>query len=134
MYFFQICNQHNAEAPNLEQALHRMAQTEPNLDHDISWLLLPSYWAKMVVALISFLCFANSYDGDFVFDDSEAIINNKVCLSSFPPCTLTEMVIGQEIMRTFDLSRPKIFILVKSFLLIFFFLTSLLCFVLLVFF
>ncbi|XP_076217668.1 protein O-mannosyl-transferase TMTC4 isoform X4 [Aptenodytes patagonicus] len=54
-----------------------MAQTEPNLDHDVSWFLLPSYWAKMVVALISFLCFANSYDGDFVFDDSEAIINNK---------------------------------------------------------
>lgn len=58
-----------------------MAQTEPNLDHDISWFLLPSYWAKVVVALISFLCFANSYDGDFVFDDSEAIINNKVCVS-----------------------------------------------------
>uniref|UniRef100_A0A674GQ59 dolichyl-phosphate-mannose--protein mannosyltransferase n=1 Tax=Taeniopygia guttata TaxID=59729 RepID=A0A674GQ59_TAEGU len=54
-----------------------MAQMEPNLDHDVSWFLLPSYWAKMVVALISFLCFANSYDGDFVFDDSEAIINNK---------------------------------------------------------
>uniref|UniRef100_A0A803Y2E8 Uncharacterized protein n=1 Tax=Meleagris gallopavo TaxID=9103 RepID=A0A803Y2E8_MELGA len=54
-----------------------MAQTEPNLDHDISWFLLPSCWAKTVVALISFLCFANSYDGDFVFDDSEAIINNK---------------------------------------------------------
>lgn len=61
-----------------------MAQTEPNLDHDVSWFLLPSYWAKMVVALISFLCFANSYDGDFVFDDSEAIINNKVCRSSPP--------------------------------------------------
>ncbi|NXU90061.1 TMTC4 protein, partial [Xiphorhynchus elegans] len=73
----QIFNQHNAEALNLEQAFYRMAQTEPNLDHDVSWLLLPSYWAKMVVALISFLCFANSYDGDFVFDDSEAIINNK---------------------------------------------------------
>uniref|UniRef100_A0A8C5TRX0 dolichyl-phosphate-mannose--protein mannosyltransferase n=1 Tax=Malurus cyaneus samueli TaxID=2593467 RepID=A0A8C5TRX0_9PASS len=54
-----------------------MAQMEPNLDHDVSWFLLPSHWAKMVVALISFLCFANSYDGDFVFDDSEAIINNK---------------------------------------------------------
>uniref|UniRef100_A0A8C3CIE9 dolichyl-phosphate-mannose--protein mannosyltransferase n=1 Tax=Cairina moschata TaxID=8855 RepID=A0A8C3CIE9_CAIMO len=54
-----------------------MAQAEPNLDHDISWVLLPSHWAKIVVALISFLCFANSYDGDFVFDDSEAIINNK---------------------------------------------------------
>uniref|UniRef100_A0A8C4V8E1 dolichyl-phosphate-mannose--protein mannosyltransferase n=1 Tax=Falco tinnunculus TaxID=100819 RepID=A0A8C4V8E1_FALTI len=73
----QIYNQHNAEGLNLEQAFHRMAQTESNLDHDVSWFLLPSYWAKMVVALISFLCFANSYDGDFVFDDSEAIINNK---------------------------------------------------------
>ncbi|KAJ7425150.1 Transmembrane and TPR repeat-containing protein 4 [Pitangus sulphuratus] len=72
-----IFNQHNAEALSLEQAFHRMAQTEPNLDHDVSWFLLPPYWAKMVVALISFLCFANSYDGDFVFDDSEAIINNK---------------------------------------------------------
>uniref|UniRef100_A0A8B9QQE5 dolichyl-phosphate-mannose--protein mannosyltransferase n=1 Tax=Apteryx owenii TaxID=8824 RepID=A0A8B9QQE5_APTOW len=54
-----------------------MAQTEPNLDHDVSWFLLPPYWAKMVVGLISLLCFVNSYDGDFVFDDSEAIINNK---------------------------------------------------------
>ncbi|XP_019385247.1 PREDICTED: transmembrane and TPR repeat-containing protein 4 [Crocodylus porosus] len=54
-----------------------MAQLELHLDHDISWFLLPSYWAKIVVGLISFLCFANSYDGDFVFDDSEAIINNK---------------------------------------------------------
>lgn len=84
MCFFQIFNQHNAEAPSLEQAFRRMAPMEPNLDHDLSWFFLPSYWAKMVVALISFLCFANSYDGDFVFDDSEAIINNKVCLFSFP--------------------------------------------------
>jgi len=68
-----------------------MAQTEPNLDHDVSWFLLPPYWAKAIVALISFLCFANSYDGDFVFDDSEAIINNKVCLSSLPPPALFDM-------------------------------------------
>ncbi|XP_035412975.1 protein O-mannosyl-transferase TMTC4 isoform X3 [Cygnus atratus] len=65
-----------------------MAQAEPNLDHDISWVLLPSYWAKIVVALISFLCFANSYDGDFVFDDSEAIINNK------NPSNMTFMMTG----------------------------------------
>lgn len=55
-----------------------MAQAEVNLDHHIPLLSLPSYWAKTVVGLLSFLCFANSYDGDFVFDDSEAIINNKV--------------------------------------------------------
>ncbi|XP_034614099.1 protein O-mannosyl-transferase TMTC4 [Trachemys scripta elegans] len=54
-----------------------MAQSEFNLDHEISWFVLPSYWAKIIVGLISCMCFANSYDGDFVFDDSEAIINNK---------------------------------------------------------
>ena len=32
----------------------------------------------MVIALITTasLCFSNSYDGNFVFDDTEAIINN----------------------------------------------------------
>ncbi|EMP29766.1 Transmembrane and TPR repeat-containing protein 4 [Chelonia mydas] len=54
-----------------------MAQSEFNLDHEISWFVLPSYWAKIIVGLMSCICFANSYDGDFVFDDSEAIINNK---------------------------------------------------------
>ncbi|XP_074845719.1 protein O-mannosyl-transferase TMTC4 isoform X1 [Carettochelys insculpta] len=54
-----------------------MAQSEFNLDHEISWFVLPSYWAKIIVGLVSCMCFANSYDGDFVFDDSEAIINNK---------------------------------------------------------
>ncbi|XP_073205017.1 protein O-mannosyl-transferase TMTC4 isoform X5 [Lepidochelys kempii] len=54
-----------------------MAQSEFNLDHEISWFVLPSYWAKIIVGLMSCMCFANSYDGDFVFDDSEAIINNK---------------------------------------------------------
>lgn len=107
-----------------------MAQTEPNLDHDISWFLLPSCWAKTVVALISFLCFANSYDGDFVFDDSEAIINNKVCLffccwfflfSFFFPFDLS--VNRKEIVATVCLRRPIIFILVENFLLIFLFLS-----------
>lgn len=103
-----------------------MAQTEPNLDHDISWFLLPSCWAKTVVALISFLCFANSYDGDFVFDDSEAIINNKVCLfffffSFFFPFDLS--VNRKETVATVYLRRPIIFILVENFLLIFPFLS-----------
>uniref|UniRef100_A0A8C6YHY3 Uncharacterized protein n=1 Tax=Naja naja TaxID=35670 RepID=A0A8C6YHY3_NAJNA len=55
-----------------------MAQGEVNLDHDIPLLTLPPYWAKIIVGLFSIICFVNSYDGDFVFDDSEAIINNKV--------------------------------------------------------
>uniref|UniRef100_A0A8C9X556 dolichyl-phosphate-mannose--protein mannosyltransferase n=1 Tax=Sander lucioperca TaxID=283035 RepID=A0A8C9X556_SANLU len=33
--------------------------------------------AKVTVALVALLCFINSYDGEFVFDDSEAIVNNK---------------------------------------------------------
>ncbi|XP_072556650.1 protein O-mannosyl-transferase TMTC4 isoform X2 [Paramormyrops kingsleyae] len=33
--------------------------------------------SRIVVGMAALLCFINSYDGDFVFDDSEAIINNK---------------------------------------------------------
>ncbi|CAI5771881.1 protein O-mannosyl-transferase TMTC4 isoform X1 [Podarcis lilfordi] len=73
----QICNQHNVGTPNFGQVSYRMAQADSNLDHDIPLLPLPAHWAKSVVGLLSFICFANSYNGDFVFDDSEAIINNK---------------------------------------------------------
>ncbi|ETE71325.1 Transmembrane and TPR repeat-containing protein 4, partial [Ophiophagus hannah] len=60
-----------------QKEVYRMAQGEVNLDHDIPLLTLPPYWAKTIVGLFSIICFVNSYDGDFVFDDSEAIINNK---------------------------------------------------------
>ncbi|KAJ8253406.1 hypothetical protein GJAV_G00212600, partial [Gymnothorax javanicus] len=33
--------------------------------------------SRILVSLAALLCFMNSYDGEFVFDDSEAIINNK---------------------------------------------------------
>lgn len=33
--------------------------------------------AACVVFCLAILCFANSYDGEFVFDDSEAVIGNK---------------------------------------------------------
>uniref|UniRef100_A0A8C4QE13 dolichyl-phosphate-mannose--protein mannosyltransferase n=1 Tax=Eptatretus burgeri TaxID=7764 RepID=A0A8C4QE13_EPTBU len=33
--------------------------------------------ARLVIALSAFTCFCNSYDGDFVFDDAEAIVGNK---------------------------------------------------------
>ncbi|MEE6515851.1 hypothetical protein FKM82_024977 [Ascaphus truei] len=53
-----------------------MAQAE-NLDHEIPLFYLSTFWSKSLVCLLAFVCFANSYNGDFVFDDSEALINNK---------------------------------------------------------
>ena len=36
--------------------------------------------AAVVVFIAAIICFANSYNGEFVFDDAEALINNKdVC-------------------------------------------------------
>lgn len=57
-----------------------MADLEADLDHIIPSSVLPPFRAKLVVGFVSLVCFACSYDGDFVFDDSEAIVNNKVCI------------------------------------------------------
>ncbi|KAM4608747.1 protein O-mannosyl-transferase TMTC4 isoform 2-T3 [Polymixia lowei] len=54
-----------------------MALFEVYWDHQIPLPKLAPIHAKFTVALVALLCFINSYDGDFVFDDSEAIINNK---------------------------------------------------------
>ncbi|XP_067111249.1 protein O-mannosyl-transferase TMTC4 isoform X3 [Osmerus mordax] len=54
-----------------------MAPCEVYWDHHIPVPTLVPVHAKLGVALLALLCFLNSYDGDFVFDDSEAIINNK---------------------------------------------------------
>uniref|UniRef100_A0A8C5LI35 dolichyl-phosphate-mannose--protein mannosyltransferase n=1 Tax=Jaculus jaculus TaxID=51337 RepID=A0A8C5LI35_JACJA len=54
-----------------------MAELDADLDHIIPSSVLPPFWAKLIVGFSSLLCFARSYDGDFVFDDSEAIVNNK---------------------------------------------------------
>ncbi|EHB03258.1 Transmembrane and TPR repeat-containing protein 4 [Heterocephalus glaber] len=54
-----------------------MAELDADLDAIIPSSFLPPFWAKLVVGFVSLLCFARSYDGDFVFDDSEAIVNNK---------------------------------------------------------
>uniref|UniRef100_A0A8C0LEH4 Protein O-mannosyl-transferase TMTC4 n=2 Tax=Canis lupus dingo TaxID=286419 RepID=A0A8C0LEH4_CANLU len=54
-----------------------MTELDADLDHIIPASVLPPFWAKLVVGFVSLVCFARSYDGDFVFDDSEAIINNK---------------------------------------------------------
>eukprot|EP00064_Thunnus_orientalis_P007054 superscaffoldBa00000763_g7073 len=54
-----------------------MALSEVYWDHLIPLPKLPPVQAKVTVALVALLCFINSYDGEFVFDDSEAIVNNK---------------------------------------------------------
>ena len=40
--------------------------------------------AAAIVFIISVLCFCVSYDGDLVFDDSEAIVGNKDLLPETP--------------------------------------------------
>ncbi|XP_069103481.1 protein O-mannosyl-transferase TMTC4-like isoform X1 [Argopecten irradians] len=40
--------------------------------------------ASVVVFILAGICFVNSYDGDFVFDDSEAILNNKDLQTDVP--------------------------------------------------
>lgn len=64
-----------------------MALSEVYWDRHIPLPKLAPIQAKATVALVSLLCFINSYDGEFVFDDSEAIVNNKVFLSAhLEPC------------------------------------------------
>lgn len=58
-----------------------MALCEVYWDRHIPLPKLAPLQAKVTVALVSLLCFINSYDGEFVFDDSEAIVNNKVISS-----------------------------------------------------
>ncbi|XP_055360762.1 protein O-mannosyl-transferase TMTC4 isoform X2 [Betta splendens] len=54
-----------------------MALPDVYWDHQIPLPKLTPVQAKVTVALVALLCFINSYDGEFVFDDSEAIVNNK---------------------------------------------------------
>lgn len=55
-----------------------MALTDVYWDHHVPLPKLAPVQAKATVALVALVCFFNSYDGEFVFDDSEAIVNNKV--------------------------------------------------------
>ncbi|XP_018584638.1 protein O-mannosyl-transferase TMTC4 [Scleropages formosus] len=54
-----------------------MALSDVRWDQQVPLPKLSSCQSRIVVGLAAVLCFANSYDGEFVFDDSEAIINNK---------------------------------------------------------
>ncbi|XP_076786640.1 protein O-mannosyl-transferase TMTC4 isoform X3 [Arvicanthis niloticus] len=78
-----ISNQHNAGSKGWWPAVFKMPELDADLDHIIP-SVLPPFWAKLVVGFVSLLCFARSYDGDFVFDDSEAIVNNKDLQSDTP--------------------------------------------------
>ncbi|XP_063281375.1 protein O-mannosyl-transferase TMTC4 isoform X1 [Pelobates fuscus] len=60
-----------------------MALSE-NLDHDIPFFYIPTFWARCLIGSLAVVCFANSYNGNFVFDDSEAIINNKDLREEIP--------------------------------------------------
>ncbi|KAL6077290.1 hypothetical protein STEG23_008910, partial [Scotinomys teguina] len=79
-----LISQHNAGAGGWQPAVFRMAELDADLDHIIPSSVLPPFWAKLVVGFVSLVCFARSYDGDFVFDDSEAIVNNKDLQSDTP--------------------------------------------------
>ena len=50
-----------------------MIQHEPNVNHLHGHWILP----RLLVAIVSVICYANSAWGDFVFDDLEAILNNQ---------------------------------------------------------
>ncbi len=63
-----------------------MVLSEPYWDHHIPLPKLGPLHSRLVTAFVALICFINSYDGDFVFDDSEAIINNKVSASMLVIC------------------------------------------------
>ncbi|KAM8858350.1 protein O-mannosyl-transferase TMTC4 isoform 1-T1 [Synchiropus picturatus] len=54
-----------------------MGLSEVQWDHHIPLPKLGPIQSKVIVGVVALVCFINSYDGEFVFDDSEAIVNNK---------------------------------------------------------
>lgn len=46
-------------------------------EHHIPIPVFSSRTASFIIAIVSLVCYWNTCSGDFVFDDSEAIINNK---------------------------------------------------------
>ncbi|XP_060065746.1 protein O-mannosyl-transferase TMTC4-like [Ylistrum balloti] len=58
-------------------AHHQDARSHRSWDDAIPIPRLSLTSASVVVFILAGVCFVNSYDGDFVFDDSEAILNNK---------------------------------------------------------
>lgn len=44
---------------------------------DVIFIELPTWFCVTIVAFMSVICYSNSYYGAFVFDDSEAVVNNQ---------------------------------------------------------
>lgn len=65
-----------------------MTLSEVRWDRHIPLPRLSPLQAKVTVTVVALLCFINSYDGEFVFDDSEAIVNNKDLRPTTPLCNL----------------------------------------------
>ncbi|KAL7645875.1 UNVERIFIED_CONTAM: hypothetical protein RMT77_002772 [Armadillidium vulgare] len=63
-------------------------KTSISWDQEVPAPVLPFYGAAFFVALFAALCFYNSLNGDFVFDDSEAIVNNNDIRSDTPISSL----------------------------------------------
>ncbi|XP_012689442.1 LOW QUALITY PROTEIN: protein O-mannosyl-transferase TMTC4 [Clupea harengus] len=61
-----------------------MVVSELHWDNQIPFPKLGPTHSRIVVGLVALVCFINSYDGEFVFDDSEAIVNNKDLHPSTP--------------------------------------------------
>lgn len=65
---------------SLKQNGHYVEPSWPSIETWDDVIPLPRLSFKRsawIVFTLAVLCFANSYDGDFVFDDSEAVTGNK---------------------------------------------------------
>ena len=78
----------NGSATNGAAALlESPSQAVPKRPNPEAYLPIPRLKFGVAAALVFFisvLCFCVSYDGDFVFDDSEAILGNKDLLPETP--------------------------------------------------
>jgi hypothetical protein len=53
LFFLQIFNQHNAGARSWQPAVFKMAELDADLVHIVPSSILPPFWAKLVVGLVS---------------------------------------------------------------------------------
>ena len=71
-------------AGGLEPAPEEEIKYRPNPENFLPIPRLKFPLAATIVFIVSIICFGVSYDGDFVFDDSEAILGNKDLLPETP--------------------------------------------------
>ncbi|XP_059167603.1 protein O-mannosyl-transferase TMTC4-like isoform X1 [Physella acuta] len=80
-----------ADCQNQQKMLKPKTFDEENLEDELP-ISVPrsTFQAGVIIFMVAVLCFVNSYDGEFVFDDTEAIENNKDLLPSTPISNLLE--------------------------------------------